>query len=89
MKNLLRSLKITLVVACFCYVSGVAIGFNNTAHADASSCVTRSGGNYICDCEGANCGKVCSRSISNGCENATCKDKPKDEIGIEEEGGSV
>jgi hypothetical protein len=37
------------------------------------ACVTRSGGNYICDCVGDNCGKTCSRQISGNCPGATCK----------------
>ena len=79
MNNLLRFVKVALILGCFAFVLNIGgIRENNVLASDA--CVTRSGGNNICDCVGDNCGKVCSRSISLQCQNGTCKDSNEMEI---------
>ena len=78
MNRLVKFARTVFIVACLCFIFdlGGVQGRLVTACEDdfgENSCVTREGGNFICDCVGANCGKTCSRQISNNCPGGTCK----------------
>lgn len=80
MNRLIKFTRAAFIVACLCFIFdlGGLQGRLVTACEEeigSDACVTREGGNYICDCIGANCGKTCSRSISSNCPGGTCKAK--------------
>mgnify|MGYP001564326228 CR=1 FL=1 len=72
MKNVLRVTKVFLIALCLCYTFNIG-GIRQNPVVAGDGCVTRPGGNYICDCVGENCGKTCSRQISSNCGGGTCK----------------
>jgi hypothetical protein len=79
MDRLMKFGRALFIVGCLCFilnvggVQGRLVLACEEEEFGEESCVTRPGGNYICDCVGANCGKICSRSISSNCEGGTCK----------------
>lgn len=84
MKRVKQLARALFIAACLCYISNVGDvqGILVRACEDAppeigldggDACSTRSGGNYICDCVGDNCGKRCTRDISANCPGGTCK----------------
>jgi hypothetical protein len=81
MNRIMKFGRAAFIVACLCFIFNVGglqaklvIACEGEGPA-GDACVTREGGNYICDCIGANCGKTCSRSISSNCPGGTCKAK--------------
>lgn len=92
MKRLIKFGRAAFIVACLCFifdVGGLQAKLVSACEEDGGggdACVTREGGNYICDCIGANCGKTCSRSISSNCPGGTCKAKTGSD---EEEEGPI
>ena len=90
MNSLIKFGRAAFIVACPCFIfdlGGLQGRLVNAACEEdigSDACVTREGGNYICDCIGANCGKSCSRQISSNCPGGTCKAK----TGFETEEGA-
>ena len=78
MNRILKFARAAFIVACMCFIldlGGVQGRLVTACEGELAgdACVTREGGNYICDCVGSNCGKTCSRQISGNCPGATCK----------------
>ncbi len=78
MERLIKFGRALFLVGCLCFIFNVGDLQGQLVRAceesvGDDSCVTRPGGNYICDCVGANCGKTCSRQISSNCPGGTCK----------------
>lgn len=81
MNRIMKFGRAAFIVACLCFIfdlGGLQGKLVSACEGDVGggdACVTRDGGNYICDCVGANCGKTCSKQIALNCEGATCKAK--------------
>jgi hypothetical protein len=84
MKRIKQLARALFIAVCLCYISNVGGVQGILARAcegggseieveGSAACVTRSGGDYICDCTGDNCGKRCTRDISLNCPGGTCK----------------
>jgi hypothetical protein len=78
MNRIVKFARAVFIVVCLCFIfnlGGLQGRLVSACEEEVgeTSCVTREGGNFICDCVGANCGKTCSRQISNNCPGGTCK----------------
>lgn len=92
MNRIMKFGRAAFIVACLCFIFDLGglqarlVIACEEGDLGSDACVTREGGNFICDCIGANCGKTCSRQVSNNCPGGTCKAKTASD---EEEEGPV
>jgi hypothetical protein len=84
MKRVKQIGRALFIALCLCYIFNlggtqealVRACYGELEGGGGAPCTTRSGGNYICDCIGAQCGKQCSRQFSSNCEGGTCNPPP-------------